>query len=239
MITSKANSQVKYIKRLLQSTAFRREEAVFVLESPKLVRELQTQHPEMVDLVWVRGEDVAEDVFDSICDAKTSQGVLAVVKMPLWNEMATLSEAAKVVVLDGIQDPANVGAILRSAVAFGVDLVVLRLGTADPFSPKALRAGAGAVWQLPVLLETDTVLSALTNRLSFYALDAGATDTVAAISKQNWGIILGSEGQGVSAQTIDLYGATSVSIPTSKQVESLNVAVAAGIVLAQAYATSA
>ncbi|MDA1354041.1 MAG: RNA methyltransferase [bacterium] len=235
MIISKSNAQVKYIKRLMQSVAFRYEEGVFVLESPKLILELQTQCPEMLDLVWRRGEEVSDEVFDGLSETKTSQGVLAVVKLPQWDEQTVLSNAKRVVVLDGIQDPANVGAILRSSAAFGADVVVLRFGTADPFSPKALRAGAGASWRLPIVHETDAVLHALSESILFFALDAQARLGVNRVPTDQWGLILGAEGQGVSADTVKQYAAKSISIATTDKVESLNVAVAAGVVLSQLF----
>jgi len=134
--------------------------------------------------------------------------------------------------LDQISDPANVGAIVRSAVAFGIDAVFLSPGCADPWHPQAIRASAGQLFHLPLITGTSERYTQLVTRLSPVILDASAEHLI-----QDAGVlpeplfIFGSEGRGICSPFLKEGLVSKYRIALETPVESLNVAVAAGIIL--------
>jgi TrmH family RNA methyltransferase len=169
---------------------------------------------------------VSEKTFRDLSSTETPHGVIALVRPPAWTLDHILSGCALVVVLDGVQDPGNAGAILRSAEAFGATGAVFLKGTVNPYNPKCMRGSAGSVFRLPIVLDAD-----LTG-LRLYAAMPRAQQTIEeADFRGPCGIVIGSEGHGVSPALETRV--TGVRIPTSG-VESLNAAVAAGIMLYEA-----
>lgn len=171
--------------------------------------------------------EFSDELFGALSDTKTSQGVLALFARPGAGDVFARRDSI-VVALDRVQDPGNVGTIIRLAAAFDASGVALLAGCADPFGPKAIRASVGAVLSVPIAeIEPD----ALEGRTLFAAagtgvpIDPPARDAV---------LIFGSEGGGVSA---DLLAKTkAIAIATSGRVESLNVAAAAAILLSRSFA---
>jgi RNA methyltransferase, TrmH family len=175
---------------------------------------------------WPQTRVVSEKTFRDLTSTETPQGVIALVRPPAWTLDQILSGCALVVVLDGVQDPGNAGAILRSAEAFGATGAVFLKGTVNPYNPKCMRGSAGSVFRLPIVLDPD-----LTG-LRLYAAMPRARQTIEeADFRGPCGIVIGSEGHGVSPALETRV--TGVRIPTSG-VESLNAAVAAGIMLYEA-----
>ena len=170
-----------------------------------------------------------------LSDVKTSQGVLAVARTALVPE-ASLHTHITVLVLDGVQDPGNVGTSLRSAAWFGADAVLASDQTADFFNPKSVRAAMGGLWDLR-LARTDDLPAALTGlRQSGFALYGAALDGVDARTFAPCRpsvLVLGSEAHGLTPAVGALLDAqlTIAGAPMRRGVESLNVAVAAGILL--------
>jgi TrmH family RNA methyltransferase len=168
---------------------------------------------------------VLDGLFNKLASTESPQGVLALVRLPEWSAEDLLQGTPLVVVLDGIQDPGNAGAILRTAEAFGATGAVFLKGTVSPSNPKCLRASAGSAFRLPVVTEIPT-------GLELYAADPRAA---LAVPEANLAvpcaIVIGGEGSGVRPELA--ARATGVKIPTVA-VESLNAAVAAGILLYEA-----
>jgi len=175
---------------------------------------------------------VSDKAFREMASTETPQGVLALVRPPVSTlEQMTVGNAL-VVVLDGVQDPGNAGAILRAAEAFGATGAVFLKGTVNPYNPKCVRGSAGSVFRVPLVasLEADQVLKY--TQLAWYAAMPRAQKLVSdADLIAPCGIIIGSEGQGVEPALAGY--ATGLRIPTAG-VESLNAAVAAGIMLYEA-----
>lgn len=170
-------------------------------------------------------------------DARSSQGILAVAGMPA-TAAADPVNARRVLLLDGVQDPGNVGTLLRSAAWFGVDHVVAGFGTADFHGPKVVRASMGAIWDLS-LSETGD-LAALVGRIRAGGSDVWAAD-MAGIPLPEWtpapriALVVGSEAAGLSPDVRNACTGT-VTIPTggtARGTESLNVAAAAAVLLAR------
>ena len=180
----------------------------------------------------VRLVTVPADVMKSVSPAQTPQGVLAVCAMRPPALPETLS-GKRYVVLDGVQDPGNVGTILRTADAFRADGLFLVNGCADPWNPKTVRATMGACFRLPVYETSGAELAALLEGagLPLYAT-ALLEDTVdiktADLSRS--AVVIGSEGRGVSRELLELSQKT-LKIPMRARCESLNAAAAAAIVL--------
>ncbi len=164
-------------------------------------------------------------VFATVTDTETPQGVLAVIEMP---KPQPRKGPALLLVLDGVQDPGNVGAMLRSATAAGVTGAVCGPGTADPYGPKAMRAGAGAQLHLPVGDELPAI------GLHVYAAEPTGVIPHAEV---DWtapaALVIGGEGRGISADMRERVHET-VSIPMAADVASLNAAAAAAVILFEA-----
>jgi TrmH family RNA methyltransferase len=173
-----------------------------------------------------------DKLFQTIAATETTQGVIALVKPPEWRIADLFGPRSLVVVLDGLQDPGNAGAILRAAEAFGATGVLFVKGSAGPFHPKTLRASAGSLFRMPFLAAMDAALALAAlreHKVEIYAAMPAAPGM--ADFTRPCAIVVGNEGRGVSAE---FRGAgRSVGIPTVG-VESLNAAVAASILLYEA-----
>ena len=169
---------------------------------------------------------LADALFHWVADTASPVGLAAEIA---WPPVAAVARAQHAVFLDGVQDAGNVGAILRSAAAFGVDTAVLGLGCADPWSPKVLRAAMGGHFALRIAEVPDlaAALSEFRGTLVCAATSGGVPpDTLDLRGPLGW--ILGAEGQGVSPALADRADACA-SVPLAAGVESLNVAAAAAI----------
>jgi TrmH family RNA methyltransferase len=174
---------------------------------------------------------LSEDVFDGIADTVTPKSMVAVAKKPRY-PIAIRGDA--LLVLDRLQDPGNVGALIRTAGAIGFDGALCVKGTADPFSPKAVRASAGALFRLPVYEAGEPEEAVETLRSEGYRialLDAGGASLCweADITGRT-AFVVGNEGGGAAVCFLDSADVT-ISVPMTEGAESLNAAVAAGIAM--------
>ncbi len=178
----------------------------------------------------IRMIGIPDPLFAGIASTETTQGVITLLHLPKWEEMDLVKSHSLTIVLDGLQDPGNVGTILRAAEAFGASGAVFGTGTARPENPKTLRASAGSLFRVPFIQAANW--KPQTVRL-FAAVPY--TKGVTLAGDVDWtrscGIIIGSEGRGISETYRD---AEPVAIPT-RAVESLNAAVAASILLYEAH----
>jgi TrmH family RNA methyltransferase len=177
---------------------------------------------------------VAANAFNHACATESPQGVAALIKAPKWSLDALLQVANPVLlVLAALQDPGNVGTIIRSAEAFGVTGILLTPGTVHPWNQKVLRASAGSSFRLPVIpLQEDASLEQLrTKGIPLYAASAQAkVSVVDATLKPPVAFVIGNEGAGISTNILASCSG-AIHIPYSGPVESLNAAVAASILL--------
>jgi TrmH family RNA methyltransferase len=164
---------------------------------------------------------------------------MALVKPPVWKLEQLFRGCPLVVVLDGLQDPGNAGAIARAAEAFGATGLLFLKGTVSPYNPKTLRASAGSLFRIPFLHAVDAALARAAfrqNKVELYAgVPARAGTVVRSLAEADLsgrcGLAIGNEARGVGAELRSV--ALDISIPTGG-VESLNAAVAAGILLYEA-----
>jgi len=223
-ITSRQNVWFKRIQR-----AMREHAGEVVVEGPKQVDDAIRSGWKPITVV---GRDLQfnDALVKALSDTKTSQGVMALFERPQHTLGDVLERIDTVAVaLDGVQDPGNVGTIVRLAAAFDASGVILLPGCADAYSPKAIRASAGAALTVPVASATYEHLSAA-NATLLYA--DGHGDAIAPPAR-NAIIVFGSEGSGVS-DAIRRAG-RPIAISISDRVESLNVAAAAAILLSRSY----
>jgi len=178
---------------------------------------------------------LADALFRSLSDTEAAQGVMALVRPPEWELDRLFTGQPLVVVLDGVQDPGNAGAIIRTAEAFGATGLIFLKGTVSPYNPKAVRASAGSIFRVPLV-------SGLAAAPARAALEAHGLDVYAAAPSASKGLdeagltrgcafVIGSEGRGVSEEWS--AGTSGLRIPT-RGVESLNAATAAAILLYEA-----
>lgn len=177
---------------------------------------------------------LARHLFEKVSVTRTPAGIMAWVRWP-WQEFDSSEEQLnKVLLLDRVQDPGNVGTLIRSAAAFGLDAVVLTAGSALPWGEKTVRASMGSVFRIPVyLLSEEHRLEDWQDRPGLIAADAGGNDLRQFSWPERWILTIGNEGQGISAD----YAAAAehtVSIFMKGGTESLNAAVAGSIMLFEA-----
>ena len=183
-------------------------------------------------------EEIGARTFGQLADTETPQGIIAVIEPRRWAvaEFAPRPEAVALVI-DGVQDPGNVGTLIRTAHALGAAGTVVLRGTADPTSPKALRAAMGATFRHLVVSLDDAgfIAWARKHAVTLWAAAADGTPLHRALGtgSGNGGpiaVIVGNEGAGIRPQ-LNAVAAQRVAIPLAQGAESLNVAVAAGILL--------
>ncbi|MEO8125864.1 MAG: RNA methyltransferase [Bryobacteraceae bacterium] len=178
---------------------------------------------------------VPDELFAEISATESSQGVMALVRPPAWEIDHVFRGQSLVVIIDGLQDPGNAGAILRAAEAFGATGVLFLRGSVSPYNPKAIRASAGSVFRLPMVTSFDESIACATleqKRIDVYAaMPEGLRSLTEIDLRRRCALVIGSEGRGVSTRLRSI--AEDLRIPTAK-VESLNAAMAAGILLYEA-----
>lgn len=190
--------------------------------------------PELVTRLSAATEVVRVDdaVLESCADTATPQGVLAVAPEPDDRWIEGVGPDARLLVLDALQDPGNVGTLVRAAAALGATGVVLLDGSVDPWNPKAVRSSAGAVFRCPIALrKTDEVLERLARAgLPLLVADAAGQDVAPPPWHGGWALVVGSEGHGVRDR-MRAAAAQTVRVPMVGGVESLNAGVAGSILL--------
>jgi len=235
MITSTANPKIRHLQKLISDRKYRYQHRQFVAEG---YRQLEGAEKSILSLYVASAADmpaldvapgklhiVERRIFDRLADTENTQGVLAV--CALAYETA-ISADKRYVLLDGLQDPGNAGTIIRTAAAFGYDGVIFTPGSVDPFSPKAVRASMGAIFQCAIVMIEDC--SALRG-CHVAAADLGGRDVASARLDGPHILAIGSEARGLSAE-LRPWVSQAVTIPfRNSAVNSLNAAVAAGIAM--------
>ena len=241
-ISSRKNPLLQQVKKLLSSRKERERAGLFAADGTKLLEEAVKYDRGLDTVILSDGVDVAvpdhvrlirvpEDVMASISPMETPQGALFLCRLP---EKTDFVPKRGMLVLDGIQDPGNVGTILRTADALEVPVVLLE-GCADPYSHKVVRASMGAVFRTPVIQSTWAEVSAACREagipVAVTALSERASDIRNADLKQ-MAVVIGSEGRGVRQEILEAADAELI-IPMNPRCESLNAAIAAAIVMWQ------
>ena len=254
MITSKSNPQLKMITALLRKRSTREEERAFICEGRKMFFEILAQHPEhLVKTYWSESglaglddgerellagceyETVADEVFDAIAETVTPQGVIAVVRMPEYSVGDMIAgDTTRLLLLESLRDPGNLGTILRTAEAAGMSGIILSADSVDVFNPKVVRSTMGAILRVPFYYAEDfpKLLTELRERgVKLYAAHLqGSVPYTEAAYGDRVGILIGNEANGLSDGVTELSD-VRIRIPMDGQAESLNAAVAAAILM--------
>ncbi len=243
MITSTQNDRVKEVQALQTQAKRRRKAGRMVLEGVRLVRDaLQAGHvaetlfytadqSETLDALNIRGLEVSAEVMRTMSDTQQPQGIIGVFATP---QFTLPDQPQRVLILDAIRDPGNLGTLLRTAAAAGVEAVVLAPGCVDAFNPKVLRSGMGAHFRVPIVELDWAQIESTCAGLTVYLADGqGETRYDAADWSAGWALITGSEAHGASeaAQRITQQ---RVYIPMAADTESLNAAAATAVLLFEA-----
>ena len=241
-ISSRKNPLLQQVKKLLTSKKERENAGLFVADGTKLLDEAVKYYPGLHTVILSEGVDaqvpdsvrlvrIPGDVMASVSPMETPQGALFLCRLP---EKTVFAPKPGMLLLDGIQDPGNIGTILRTADALEVPVALLE-GCADPYSHKVVRASMGAVFRTDVVLsDWETVKNACAEAgipIGVTALSPRAKDLRQSDLK-NMAVVIGSEGQGVRQAILDSADAELI-IPMNPHCESLNAAVAATIVMWQ------
>jgi TrmH family RNA methyltransferase len=247
MITSTHNSKMRLARSLLGRPKERRETGEFVAEGVRLVEEalaaewpfrfvlsgetLSKRGRALVAELQSRGvetEVVSSDLMQSLGDTENSQGILAILEA---RQLPIPQSLSFVLILDQIRDPGNLGTLLRTAAAAGVQAVFIPPETAEAFAPKVVRAGMGAHFRIPILPCTWNEIRAYTKGMKIHLADAeGRTPCWQADFLSPLALIVGGEADGASQPARELASAR-VSIPMPGRSESLNAAAAGAILM--------
>lgn len=256
MISSTGNSQVKQVAALCKKAKFRRERGLFVVEGPRMFEELEkdritqvyvTQkflndpaHHKMMEGMDVRKmEIVTEEVLKAMSDTQTPQGVTAVARQYEYT-MKDLKNRGKeplLMLLETIQDPGNLGTILRAGEGAGITGVVMNRETADIYNPKVIRSTMGSVFRVPFLYAEDLKGTLEELKKDGVRLYAAHLDGKNSYDQEDYrgaaGFLIGNEAKGLERETADMADAW-VRIPMEGKVESLNAAVASALLMFEA-----
>ena len=255
MITSTSNQQMKTIVQLNKKAKARRELRAFIVEGVKMFRETPRELMQRVyvseqflkdeknraclEQSGIEYELVGDGVFSYVSDTNTPQGILAIVKQPVYEFSDLLQgKRTRLLVLEDIQDPGNLGTMFRTGEGAGLTGIIMTRETVDLFSPKTVRATMGSIYRMPFYV-TDDLSETL------YALrEAGVHTFAAHLRGEKYydeldytgptAFLIGNEGNGLRKETADLAD-NYLKIPMEGQLESLNAAMAAGILMYEAH----
>ena len=249
MITSNTNQQIKYISQLQKKAKLRNQDGVFVCEGRKMFEEVRVYAEASLVKAYAseeffkeKGEAyfggidyevVKDSVFASISETVTPQGIIAVVKQPVYSlEQMLKGTTVKLLMLEDLRDPGNLGTIMRTAEGAGMDGIIMSGGTVDIFNPKVVRSTMGAIFRVPFVYVDDfagTISGLKAEGLSIFAahLD-GAEDYDKTEYTSKAAVMIGNEANGLTAETAALAD-KCIIIPMSGKLESLNASVAAAL----------
>lgn len=247
-ITSRSNPLMTHIRKLASSRSYRREHGEYIGDGVKLLEEAVKWDAPLTAVVYTKGislpplrddvrlVEVPEDLMRSISPMEAPQGALFTARLP--DEILPESlDGKRYIALEGVQDPGNVGTILRTADAYEADGVILLGGCADLYNPKTVRSAMGALFRMkawsgtleelcPILKKAKLPLMGAALRQD--TIDAREADLRRAV------ILIGSEGRGLSEAALNACDKT-IRIPMSERCESLNAAIAAATLLWEGY----
>lgn len=240
IITSLENKKIKYINKL-KNKKFRDEEGIFVIETEHLVEEAY-KSGSLTELYLVDtniesnilGDDkinkyqITKEIMNKISSLESPSNFLGLVK-----KLPTLNYGNRLLILDNIQDPGNLGTIIRSAVAFNLDTLILSNDCVDLYNDKTIRSSEGMLFKLNILRkDLNTFLTELkNNNYTIYGTDVINGSTVGKIKfPKKYAIIIGNEGKGLKSTLKNLVD-QNIYIPMSPNAESLNAGIAASIIM--------
>ena len=255
-ITSKDNDTIKHIKKLKEKK-FRDEYKEFIVEGIKMIEEAINEGAKIKsiiicddcksagaipnDLMYEIAKFdciyVSEKVFITITDVTNPQGIMAIIEKPENKETEINYQENNYLILDNIQDPGNMGTILRTADSLNLKQIVVSKGSADIYNPKVVRSTMGAIFRVKIVEVDDlakTIKDMKKHKIKVYATDLTAEKSIYNSDFNKSAIIIGNEANGVSENVLK-EASDKIKIPMLGKTESLNAAVATSIILYEAY----
>lgn len=254
VITSKDNEQIKYLKKL-KDKKYRDQENSYIIEGVKLIKEA-IQENVKIKLIIVCDDCqqenaidselkyeiakydciyVSEKIFLTLTNVVNPQGILALVEKNTTTNKINYEDDLYLV-LDDIQDPGNMGTILRTADSINLKQIIVSKGTADAYNPKVVRSTMGAIFRIKII-ETDnlakTIKEMKKHKIKISATSLETDKSIYDITYNKTAIIIGNEANGVSKEILELAD-EKIKIPMEGKTESLNASVATGVILYEA-----
>jgi len=248
IISSTQNPRVKLAASLQTKAKLRRVERKLVLEGTRLISDAleQGKQPQFVLYDPAKADyeliarlqrskaqllQVSPQIINHVSDTQNPQGIAAVFSIPYPN---LPDNPQRVLILDAVREPGNMGTVLRTAGASGAEIVLLAPGCVDPYNPKVIRSGMGAHFRLPILEAKWYEIEGYCENLNIYlAAGEGEKRYFDVDWKQAWALVIGNEAHGITDEARNL-NATPISIPMANATESLNASIAAAVILFEA-----
>ena len=256
VITSKDNEYVKHIKKLKEKK-YREEYKEFIVEGIKMVQEAIEENAKiktiiicddckvqssisnelMYEIAKYNCVYVAEKIFSTMSDVINPQGIMAIIEKPENKETEIDFSKDIFLLLDNIQDPGNMGTILRTADSLNMDQIIVSKGSSDIYNPKVVRSTMGAIYRIKVVEVENlarTVKEFKKHRINVYATDLKTDKSIYDVSYKKAAIVIGNEANGVSEEVLQ-EASDRIKIPMIGKTESLNAAVATSVILYEAF----
>ncbi len=251
LITSKDNDLIKHIRKLKEKK-YRDEFGEFIIEGAKMIEEAIREEAQikyiivcddcktessmtqeqLYDIAKYECIYVTEKIFSLITDVVAPQGIMAIVEKPIKSENKIDYKADSFLLLDNIQDPGNMGTILRTADSLNMKQIIVSPGTADCYNSKVVRSTMGAIFRVNVIeRDLEKVIKEMQKReIKLYGTDLKTNQTIYDVDYHKTAVIIGNEANGVAENLLALVD-EKIKIPMPGKTESLNAAVATGIIL--------
>ena len=256
IITSKDNETIKHIKKLKEKK-YREEYGEFIVEGIKMIEEAISENAKiksiiicddckttgsipndlMYEIAKLNCIYVAEKIFNSITEVTNPQGIMAIIEKVENKENEIDFKQENFLILDNIQDPGNIGTILRTADSLNMKQIIISKGTADIYNPKVVRSTMGAIFRIKVI-ESENLAKVIKemkkHKISVYATDLKTDKSIYDVNYLKAAIVIGNEANGVSKEVLE-EASDRIKIPMIGKTESLNAAVATSIILYEAF----
>ena len=255
MITSSGNKKIKDLAALIKKSSARKKQNAYIIEGIRMFRELQrdeildvyvgenfeAENKDLLSEIYPQYETVSDRIFESISDTKTPQGVMAVAKRKeytLNDILRTKDDPHNLLILDSLQDPGNLGTLVRAGEGAGITGIIMNETTVDIYNPKVIRSTMGSIFRVPFIYVKDlkeTVAKLYSKKIDIYASSLeGAIEYDCMDYTKDTAFIIGNEAAGISKEILDIVE-NKVKIPMLGKVESLNAAVAGSILMYEVF----
>ena len=251
IITSKDNEIVKHIKKLKEKK-YREEYNEFIVEGIKMINEAIEENAVIKQIIISESFNenevtqkmkekncifMSDKLFGSITDVVNPQGIMAIIEKPINSENTIDFNANNILILDNIQDPGNMGTILRTADSLNLKQIIVSKGSSDVYNLKVVRSTMGAIFRVKVIESENlslTIRELKKHEIKVYATDLATNKSIYDVNYEKSAIVIGNEANGVSKEVLD-EATERIKIPMIGKTESLNAAVATSIILYEAF----
>ena len=254
MITSSGNKKIKDLAALIKKSNARKKHNAYIIEGIRMFKELkkdeildvfasesfEAENRKILSEIYPEYETVSDRIFESVSDTKTPQGVMAVVKRKEYTLEKIFEKrdtSHSLLILDSLQDPGNLGTLIRAGEGAGITGIIMNETTVDIYNPKVIRSTMGSIFRVPFIYVKDlkeVIEKLYSKNINIYASSLeGAIEYDAPDYKKDIAFIIGNEAAGISKEVLDIVE-DKVKIPMLGEVESLNAAVAGSILMYEA-----